>query len=45
MKYILHLTPKKYYQERDMMEAYRRDIREERLQIRSYKRTGELEEN
>ncbi len=45
MKYILHLTPKKYYQERDMMEAYRRDIREERLQIRRYKRTGELEEN
>ena len=44
MKYILHLTPKKYYQEREMMEEYRREIREERLQIRRYKRTGELEE-
>jgi hypothetical protein len=42
MRYILHLTPKKYYRERDMMDAYRKEIREERLQIRRYKRTGEL---
>ena len=41
MKYILHLTPKKFYEERGMMENYRSDIRKERMQIRRYKRTGD----
>ncbi len=44
MKYVLHLTPKQYYKERDMMEAYRREIREDRLRIRQYKRTGKFED-
>ena len=40
MKYKLHLTPKKYYQERNIMERYRTEIREDRRDIRRYKRTG-----
>lgn len=45
MKYILHLTPKKFYQERDMKGNYRSDIREERLQIRQYKRKDSSKAN
>ncbi len=38
MKYVLHLTPKKYYKERDMLDVYRSEIREDRINIRKYKR-------
>lgn len=38
MKYVLHLNPKKYYKERDMLSTYRSQIKEERQQIREYKR-------
>ncbi|MEN8798634.1 MAG: AsmA-like C-terminal region-containing protein, partial [Flavobacteriaceae bacterium] len=38
MKYVLHLTPKKYYKEREMLDVYRGEIREDRINIRKYKR-------
>lgn len=45
MKYVLHLTPKKFYKEREMMENYRKEIREERKQIRQYKRKKSSKSN
>ncbi len=46
MKYVLHLTPKKYYKERDMLDVYRSEIREDRLNIRKFKReTKKAERN
>ena len=41
MKYVLHLTPKKFFEERDMMESYRTDPGEQKIQIRRYKRTDD----
>ena len=41
MKYILHLTPKKFFEERDMMESYRTDPGAQKIQIRRYKRTDD----
>ena len=38
MKYVLHLNPKKYYQERGMISNYRQEIKEYRYQRRQYKR-------
>jgi hypothetical protein len=45
MKYVLHLTPKKFYQEREMLETYRGEIGDEGLQIRQYKRKGAPQSN
>ena len=44
MKYVLHLTPKKYYKERDMLDVYRSEIREDRSNIRKYKRDAKKAE-
>ena len=44
MKYILHLTPKKFYKERDMLSIYREEIREDRSNIRQYKRDAKKSE-
>ncbi|MGB5693898.1 MAG: AsmA-like C-terminal region-containing protein [Flavobacteriaceae bacterium] len=44
MKYVLHLTPKKYYKERDMLDVYRSEIREDRSDIRKYKRDAKKAE-
>jgi hypothetical protein len=38
MKYKLHLTPKKFYKERDMLDRYRSEIKEDRLNIRKFQR-------
>ena len=38
IKYVLHLNPKKYYKERDLLGTYREEIRTERQEIRRYKR-------
>lgn len=44
MKYVLHLNPKKYYKERDMLDVYRSEIKEDRMQIRKYKREAKKAE-
>ena len=38
IKYVLHLTPKKYYQERGLISNYREEIRNYRYQRRRHKR-------
>lgn len=38
VKYVLHLNPKKYYQERGLISNYRKEIKEYRQQRRQYKR-------
>lgn len=38
IKYVLHLNPKKYYQERGLISNYRQEIKDYRYQRRRYKR-------
>ena len=40
IKYVLHLSPRKYYKERGMLSQYREEIKEERKLRREFKRAS-----
>ena len=40
IKYVLHLSPRKYYKERGILSEYREEIKEERKLRREFKRAS-----
>ncbi len=45
IKYVLHLSPRKYYKERGILSEYREEIKEERKLRREYKRASRNSES